>query len=30
LSPKHEPEPRLDVPDESAHFTLINNFVSGP
>jgi hypothetical protein len=26
LSPKHEPEPRLDGPDESSHFTPLNNF----
>jgi hypothetical protein len=26
LSPKLELEPRLDEPDESAHFTPLNNF----
>jgi hypothetical protein len=26
LSPKHEPEPQLDGPDKSAHFTPLNNF----
>jgi hypothetical protein len=26
LSPEHELEPRLDGPDESAHFTPLNNF----
>jgi hypothetical protein len=26
LSPEREPEPWLDGPDESAHFTLLNNF----
>jgi hypothetical protein len=26
LSPEHEPEPRLDGPDESARFTSLNNF----
>jgi hypothetical protein len=26
LSPEHEPEPRLDGPDKSAHFTPLNNF----
>jgi hypothetical protein len=26
LSPEHEPEPRLDMPDESARFTPLNNF----
>jgi hypothetical protein len=26
LSPEREPEPRLDGPDESAHFTPLNNF----
>jgi hypothetical protein len=26
LSSEHEPEPRLDRPDESARFTLLNNF----
>jgi hypothetical protein len=26
LSPEHEPEPRLDEPDESARFTPLNNF----
>jgi hypothetical protein len=26
LSPDHEPEPWLDGPDESAHFTPLNNF----
>jgi hypothetical protein len=25
LSPEHEPKPRLDGPDESAHFTPFNN-----
>jgi hypothetical protein len=27
LSPKREPEARLDGPDESAHFTPLNNFI---
>ena len=26
LSPECEPEPQLDGPDESARFTLLNNF----
>jgi hypothetical protein len=26
LSPEHEPEPRLDGPDESARFIPLNNF----
>jgi hypothetical protein len=26
LSPEHEPEPRLDGPDESSRFTPLNNF----
>jgi hypothetical protein len=26
LSPEHEPEPRLDRPDESGRFTPLNNF----
>jgi hypothetical protein len=26
LSPEHEPEPWLDGPDVSAHFTPLNNF----
>jgi hypothetical protein len=26
LSPEREPEPRLDVPDDSACFTPLNNF----
>jgi hypothetical protein len=26
LSPEHEPVHRLDGPDESAHFTPLNNF----
>jgi hypothetical protein len=26
LSPKREPEPQLDGPDESARFTPLNNF----
>jgi hypothetical protein len=26
LSPEREPEPRLDGPDESAHFTPLNSF----
>jgi hypothetical protein len=26
LSPEHEPEPRLDGPDESTCFTPLNNF----
>jgi hypothetical protein len=26
LSSEHEPEPRMDGPDESAHFTPLNNF----
>jgi hypothetical protein len=26
LSPEHEPEPRLDMLDESARFTPLNNF----
>jgi hypothetical protein len=28
LSPEHEPEPRLDGPDESARFTTLNNLSS--
>jgi hypothetical protein len=27
LSPEREPEPWLDGPDESAHFTPLNNFI---
>jgi hypothetical protein len=26
MSPEHEPEPWLDVPDKSARFTPLNNF----
>jgi hypothetical protein len=26
LSPMHEPEPRLEEPDESTRFTPLNNF----